>query len=53
MALPPELERQVAPEPPPPARCAVTGALARYRDPVSGAPYADLQAFRLLRQGRA
>jgi len=46
-----------APAPPKSARdgpggrgiCAVTGKPAHYRDPVTGAPYFDLEAFRTLR----
>ncbi len=30
--------------------CAVTGRAAKYRDPVTGLPYANLGAFRLLRR---
>ena len=48
--LPPGLA--AAPPPPPPARppvCVVTGRPAPYRDPVTGAPYADAAAFKVLR----
>ena len=30
--------------------CAITGAPAKYRDPISGLPYADLAAFKELRK---
>ncbi|KAJ1474554.1 hypothetical protein T484DRAFT_1831948, partial [Baffinella frigidus] len=30
--------------------CAITGAPAKYRDPVSGLPYADLAAFRVIKE---
>lgn len=30
--------------------CAITGKPAKYRDPISGLPYADLEAFRELRK---
>ena len=33
-----------------PAVCAVTGAPARYKDPVTGIPYASTEAFRTLRE---
>jgi len=39
----------VAPRYPAPARCAVTGLPAKYLDPATGAPYATLEAFRMLR----
>jgi hypothetical protein len=31
-------------------KCVVTGAPARYRDPVTGQPYATLAAFKILRE---
>jgi hypothetical protein len=31
-------------------KCAITGAPARYRDPVSGLPYADLAAFKIIKE---
>ena len=39
-----------APKPPTQLRCAVTGKLARYRDPGSGYGYADLEAYKELKQ---
>ena len=39
----------VVPPYPQPQRCAVTGAPAKYRDPATGAGYATLEAFRMLR----
>ena len=30
--------------------CAITGAPAKYRDPVSGLPYADLAAFKVIKE---
>lgn len=52
MAIPEELRPRVAPAPPPPALCAVTGAPARYRDPATGLPYSTLEAFKELRRRR-
>eukprot|EP00961_Rhodomonas_salina_P213937 2889192-Rhodomonas_salina.3 len=31
-------------------KCAITGEPARYRDPVTGLPYANLAAFKILRE---
>ena len=39
----------IAPPYPPPQRCAVTSAPAKYIDPQTGTPYATLEAFRMLR----
>ena len=39
----------IAPPYPTPLRCAVTGLPAKYRDPQTGKPYANLEAFRTLR----
>mmetsp|Transcript_29448 Transcript_29448/g.48814 ORF Transcript_29448/g.48814 Transcript_29448/m.48814 type:complete len:313 (+) Transcript_29448:3-941(+) len=39
----------VAPEYPAPARCTVTNLPAKYFDPLTGCPYATLEAFRMLR----
>ncbi|KAL4448293.1 hypothetical protein ABPG75_005512 [Micractinium tetrahymenae] len=52
MSMPESLQRRVAPAPPPPAVCAVTGAPARYRDPATGLPYASLEAYRELKRQR-
>ncbi len=49
--LPAELQ-QLAPPPPASAVCAVTGKRARYRDPLTGAAYATVEAFRHLRGER-
>eukprot|EP00965_Chrysotila_dentata_P241267 6204180-Pleurochrysis_carterae.AAC.4 len=46
--LPPCID-DVAPDYPAAAKCAVTGQPAKYLDPVSGSPYATLEAFRMLR----
>ena len=39
----------IAPPYPVPARCAVTAAPAKYLDPQTNAPYATLDAFKVLR----
>uniref|UniRef100_A0A7S3AQ94 Vps72/YL1 C-terminal domain-containing protein n=1 Tax=Haptolina ericina TaxID=156174 RepID=A0A7S3AQ94_9EUKA len=39
----------IAPPYPVPQRCAVTGLAAKYYDPGTGSPYANLEAFRMLR----
>ena len=52
MPLPPGLAPAGPPPPPPrggPPNCVVTGRPARYRDPATGAPYADAAAFKVLR----
>ena len=46
----PAVLTQTAVPPPPRAVCAVTGQPARYKDPLTGQPYATLQAFRELRK---
>lgn len=33
-----------------PALCAITGAPARYRDPLTQLPYADKEAFKIIRE---
>ena len=38
------------PPPPPGPICAITGLPAKYKDPVSGLPYATLEAFQELRK---
>lgn len=48
--MPRELQPQKAPAPPARARCVVTGAPARYRDPLTGAPYVDAAAFAYIRR---
>ena len=50
MAMPDEMRPRSAPAPPAKALCAITGQPARYRDPATGLPYADLEAFRELRR---
>ena len=45
----PDAINATAPRPQPPAKCAVTGAPAKFFDPVTQAPYATLEAFRTLR----
>lgn len=51
MPLPEDYIRRLAPPPRSNAfvRCAVTGEPAKYRDPVTGAPYATVEAFKTLR----
>ncbi|KAJ1626860.1 YL1 nuclear protein-domain-containing protein [Pavlovales sp. CCMP2436] len=50
----PETIRAKAPMQPQPARCVITGLPAKYRDPQTGAPYANLDAFRTIRgRGRS
>ena len=46
----PRLRRHLAPEAPPPATCAVTGAPARYRDPATGLGYASASALAEIRR---
>ena len=31
-------------------KCAITGKPAKYRDPLTGLPYADLAAFKIIRE---
>ncbi len=31
-------------------KCAITGLPAKYRDPVTGLPYANLEAFKIIRE---
>lgn len=50
MLPPPYMLPQKAPKPPAPLRCAVTGRPAKYRDPSSGYGYADLEAYKELKQ---
>ncbi len=50
MLPPPHMLPMKAPKPPAQLRCAITGKAARYRDPVSGYGYADLEAYRELKQ---
>ena len=51
MPLPEDYIRRLAPPPRSDAapRCAVTGEPAKYRDPVTGAPFATVEAFKILR----
>ena len=53
MHTPPELQPRLAPPPPEPARCSVTGVPARYRDPQTRLPYATLDAYRELQRRKA
>eukprot|EP00803_Ostreobium_quekettii_P007010 evm.model.scf_65.17 EVM.evm.TU.scf_65.17 scf_65:124137-128253(-) len=48
--VPSWLEPQVAPKPAKRSVCAVTGLPAKYRDPLTGIPYATPAAFKILRQ---
>ena len=32
------------------AKCAVTGKIASYRDPLTGAPYADVEAYKMIKR---
>ncbi|DBA91575.1 TPA: hypothetical protein ACH3X1_003189 [Trebouxia sp. C0004] len=50
MPPPPHMLPMKAPKPPAQLRCAITGKAARYRDPVSGYGYADLGAYKELKQ---
>ena len=50
MLPPPHMLPMKAPKPPAQLRCAITGKAARYRDPVSGYGYADLEAYKELKQ---
>ena len=50
MLPPPHMLPAKAPKPITPLRCAVTGKPAKYRDPVSGYGYADLAAYKELKQ---
>ena len=50
MLPPPYMLPSTAPKPTTPLRCAVTGKPAKYRDPVSGYGYADLEAYKELKQ---
>ncbi|WPT12904.1 SWR1 complex subunit 2 [Picochlorum sp. SENEW3] len=49
MKTPEYLEQQVAPPPPEKPICPITKLPAKYRDPVTGQPYATLEAFKKLR----
>lgn len=50
MLPPPYMLPMKAPKPPAQLRCAITGKPACYRDPVSGYGYADLEAYKELKQ---
>lgn len=52
MQTPAYLQRQEAPPPPTKAVCVITGRAARYRDPTTGLPYADLAAYKELQRRR-
>eukprot|EP00286_Rhodomonas_abbreviata_P007180 CAMPEP_0181338866 /NCGR_PEP_ID=MMETSP1101-20121128/28894_1 /TAXON_ID=46948 /ORGANISM="Rhodomonas abbreviata, Strain Caron Lab Isolate" /LENGTH=86 /DNA_ID=CAMNT_0023449683 /DNA_START=1 /DNA_END=261 /DNA_ORIENTATION=- len=43
-------EGEKAPDPPAKMMCAVTGQPAKYRDPLTGQPFATLAAFKQLRE---
>jgi len=47
-----DAHRLVQPETPKPALCAITGRPAKYRDPVTGKPFADAASFKELREER-
>ena len=55
MPLPEDYIRRLAPPPRSDSylKCAVTGLPAKYRDPVTGAPYATVEAFKTLRANAA
>ncbi|GJP48606.1 hypothetical protein CLOM_g7899 [Closterium sp. NIES-68] len=48
-AMPPEINAKAPPYPAKPT-CAITGLPAKYRDPLTGQPYATVEAFKVLRQ---
>lgn len=50
MLPPPYMLPQKAAKPPAQLRCAVTGRPAKYRDPISGYGYVDLEAYKELKQ---
>lgn len=50
MLPPPYMLPQKAPKPAAPLRCAITGKPAKYRDPSGGYGYADLEAYKELKQ---
>lgn len=50
MLPPPYMLPQKAPKPAAPLRCAVTGKPAKYRDPSGGYGYADMEAYKELKQ---
>ena len=50
MKLPPHMEPQRAPIPPQKPLCVITGLVAKWRDPKTGLPYANLNAFKELRK---
>ena len=47
--LPKGIKASAPPEPPEPLLCAVTGKVAKYRDPKTGLGYCDAASFRALR----
>lgn len=57
MLPPPEYEASAAPEPADESICVITGRAAKYKDPDTGLPYADVDAYQelqlQLRQGAA
>lgn len=57
MLPPPEFEASAAPEPADESICVITGRAAKYKDPDTGLPYADVDAYQelqvQLRQGAA
>ncbi|KAK9914991.1 hypothetical protein WJX75_003400 [Coccomyxa subellipsoidea] len=50
MLPPKDMQPQKAPVPPAKPLCVITGRPAKYRDPETGMPYADAEAFRELRR---
>lgn len=49
MNMPEYLQPQKAPPVPEKDMCAVTNTVAKYRDPLTGKPYATMEAFKILR----
>ena len=50
MLLPPHMRKQRASPPKPRDLCVITGQPAHYKDPLTGQPYLDAAAFKVLRQ---
>lgn len=50
MGIPPELAPRTAPPSVPKPVCSITGLPAKYKDPLTGLPYATIEAFKELRQ---
>ena len=43
----------VVPADPEPTKCVITGLPAKYKDPLTGQPYATIQAFKEIRKQHA